>query len=112
MTVAVEPSQNMSDGAKHVARRRLLARIEPQVHELYGPDARTALFMAVALPMCWSLILLIAPTLRWPLIVAMAWAVGSCLHHTCFLSMHEAVHDLVFEKVRPGAARPITPPSG
>lgn len=89
----------LNDGQRHLQRRKLLQKMAPDVTKFYGYDVRTALLMSFLLPLQWSLMLVVAPRLSLVPTLALAYFVGACLHHMCFLSMHEAVHDLVFPQV-------------
>lgn len=103
VAAALAASVAVPDGAKHVQRRRLLAKIDPAVTELYGHDSRTAVIIGVALAVQWAMYLLVVPTLTsWWSIFGLAYILGACIHHMCYVCMHEVVHDLAFPEVSEG----------
>lgn len=83
----------------HLRRKYEILKAHPEIKELFGidPDTKYKLFafVAVQLIACYIATFYVESKLLFFLI---AYVIGGTMSHSCSISMHEATHNLIFEK--------------
>lgn len=97
---------DMYNDEPHASRRKQILAKYPQMKQLFGSDARTAIqlviMVSIQLSMCYMV-----KDMSWGLIILLSYVVGGTLNHSLSLGLHECAHNLVFGVNRPHLNRLI-----
>ncbi|KAL0485540.1 sphingolipid 4-desaturase [Acrasis kona] len=83
----------------HLRRKYAMLKAHPQIKQLFGPDPNTKYklfsFVAIQLFTCYVVTKYVN---TWWLYLLIAYCIGGTFNHSCSISIHEATHNLIFEK--------------
>ncbi|KAL0488443.1 sphingolipid delta-4 desaturase [Acrasis kona] len=83
----------------HLRRKYAILKAHPEIKELFGPDPNTKYklfaFVGIQLFTCYMVTNYVH---SWWLYLLIAYVIGGTFNHSCSISIHEATHNLIFEK--------------
>jgi len=83
----------------HLRRKYDILKAHPEIMKLFGPDPNTKYklfaFVAVQILTCYIVTHYVESNL---LFFIIAYVIGGTMNHSCSISIHEATHNLIFEK--------------
>mmetsp|Transcript_30260 Transcript_30260/g.51171 ORF Transcript_30260/g.51171 Transcript_30260/m.51171 type:complete len:357 (+) Transcript_30260:196-1266(+) len=81
----------------HVARRKEILKVHPEISELFGPDWRPAPVM-ILMVAAQLTVAAHAKYMSWPVFFLVAYTFGATVSHSLSLASHETSHGLIFKK--------------
>jgi len=87
----------------HRDRTKAILASHPEVRELFGPNAATAIVLAGIVVLQTALAAWMGGfgVGRWYVALALAWIVGAFANHALYVVIHEATHGLIFHRRLP-----------
>jgi len=81
----------------HWTRRKEIAEVHPEVHQLYGLEPLTAVWVMITVALLVGLSWVVQKNdFSWLGILVMSYCVGAFIMHAQWVLIHELTHDLVF----------------
>jgi sphingolipid delta-4 desaturase len=100
------PFEVSHSGEPHARARQRLIALKPEIRELFGYDASTAvitfLVVLIQLGLAWSFQRFVSAVgvVGWALLVPVAYALGGLLNHWLGMAIHETSHNLAWKTPR------------